>query len=135
MKKVFVFCVGGTGLRVMKSIVMMMAGGMNTNGYTVVPILVDPHQDLEEKKNLQSLVDEYHEIHNRTIHDGQQILNPLSGFFSSDIFWVSNLDNNTNDANQNMGVDMSFGSWLGLNNLANDDSNNGSPDKPGGLCI
>ena len=124
MKKVFVFCVGGTGLRVMKSIVMMMAGGMNTNGYTVVPILVDPHQDLEEKKNLQSLVDEYHEIHNRTIHDGQQILNPLSGFFSSDIFWVSNLDNNTNDANQNMGVDMSFGSWLGLNNLANDDSNN-----------
>ncbi len=81
MKKVFVFCVGGTGLRVMKSIVMMMAGGMNTNGYTVVPILVDPHQDLEEKKNLQSLVDEYHEIHNRTIHDGQQILNPLSGFF------------------------------------------------------
>lgn len=50
MKKVFVFCVGGTGLRVMKSIVMMMAGGMNTNGYTVVPILVDPPPRLRREE-------------------------------------------------------------------------------------
>lgn len=43
MKKVFVFCIGGTGLRVMKSIAMLMAGGMSTNGYTVIPIIIDPH--------------------------------------------------------------------------------------------
>lgn len=51
MKKVFVFCIGGTGIRVMKSIMMLLAGGMKTNGYAVVPIILDPHLDLEEKKN------------------------------------------------------------------------------------
>lgn len=50
MKKVFVFCIGGTGIRVMKSVLMLMAGGMKTNGYAVVPIIVDPHLDLDEKK-------------------------------------------------------------------------------------
>ena len=62
MKKVFVFCIGGTGERVMKSITMLMAAGMNTNGFTVVPIIVDPHLDLDEKKNLQTLIDKYVEI-------------------------------------------------------------------------
>ena len=38
MAKVFVFCIGGTGLRVMKSVVMMAAAGMRTNGYDIVPI-------------------------------------------------------------------------------------------------
>ena len=56
MKKVFVFCIGGTGIRVMKSITMLMAGGMDTNGYMVVPVIIDPHLDLEEKKNLHSLL-------------------------------------------------------------------------------
>ena len=32
----------------MKSITMLMAGGMDTNGYVVVPIILDPHFDLVE---------------------------------------------------------------------------------------
>ena len=40
MKKVFVFCVGGTGIRVMKSVTMLMASGMSTNGYTVIPVIL-----------------------------------------------------------------------------------------------
>ena len=48
MAKVFVFCIGGTGIRVMKSITMLMAGGMSTNGYTVIPVILDPHLDLED---------------------------------------------------------------------------------------
>lgn len=124
MKKVFVFCIGGTGLRVMKSIIMLMASGMDTNGYTVIPILVDPHQDLDEKKNLQSLVDRYTDIYHRTINDGKETLNPLNGFFSSNLSWLGALDDNTNDVNENIGVDKSFESWLGLNNLANNDLNN-----------
>lgn len=59
MKKVFVFCIGGTGIRVMKSIMMLLAGGMKTNGYVVVPIILDPHLDLQEKKNLHSLIESY----------------------------------------------------------------------------
>ena len=45
MAKVFVFCIGGTGLRVMKSVVMMAADGMKTNGYDIVPVIIDPHVD------------------------------------------------------------------------------------------
>lgn len=33
-----------------ESITMLMAAGMDTNGFTVVPIIVDPHLDLDEKK-------------------------------------------------------------------------------------
>ena len=65
MKKVFVFCIGGTGIRVMKSITMLMAGGMSTNGYTVVPIVLDPHLDLQEKTKLDSLIRKYKEIYNK----------------------------------------------------------------------
>mgnify|MGYP003514040919 CR=1 FL=1 len=124
MKKVFVFCVGGTGLRVMKSITMLMASGMDTNGYSVIPILVDPHQDLEEKKNLQSLIDVYRDIYDRSINDGEQTLNPGNGFFPAKIDWLGSLDDNKNDVNENIGVDKSFESYLGLEKLANNDTNN-----------
>ena len=50
MKKVFAFCIGGTGIRVMKSVIMLLASGMKTYDYEVVPVIIDPHLDLEEKK-------------------------------------------------------------------------------------
>lgn len=124
MKKVFVFCVGGTGLRVMKSIAMLAASGMDTNGYTLIPIIVDPHQDLEEKKNLQSLIDNYRDIYSRSINDGNQVLNPSKGFFSSRIDWIGGLDDHKNDVNESVGIDESFESYLNLQGVANNDTNN-----------
>ena len=85
MKKVFVFCVGGTGLRVMKSITMLMAAGMDTNGYTVVPIKVDPHRDLGERKGLNVIIEDYNKIYRNSIINGNEVKNPLNGFFSSAI--------------------------------------------------
>ena len=108
----------------MKSIAMLMASGMDTNGYSVFPILVDPHQDLEEKKNLQSLIDNYRDVFNRSINDGTQVLSPSDGFFSAKIDWLGSLDNNKNDVNESIGINKSFESYLGLENLAIDDSNN-----------
>ena len=83
MKKVFVFCIGGTGIRVMKSITMLMASGMSTNGFTVVPVILDPHLDLEEKKNLHSLIESYEEIYKHSVNNGTSTLNSLDGFFNS----------------------------------------------------
>ena len=54
--KVFVFCIGGTGLRVMKAITMLAASGVKTNGYSIVPIIIDPHIDLEEKTKVENLI-------------------------------------------------------------------------------
>ena len=124
MKKVFVFCIGGTGIRVMKSIAMLMAGGMDTNGYTVVPVILDPHLDLEEKKNLHSLIDSYKDIYNKTINKGSSTLNSLDGFFNSEIRTINELNNQTNDTQQNAGSKEKFRSYIELANLGADDLNN-----------
>lgn len=123
MKKVFVFCVGGTGIRVMKSITMLMAGGMSTNGYAVVPIIVDPHMDLEEKTRLNSLIDQYHKIHRDTIYNGSDTLNPLDGFFGADLRTIDDLNNTSNNAQQESGSKEKFKSYIGNANLAANDIN------------
>ena len=124
MKKVFVFCIGGTGIRVMKSITMLMAGGMNTNGYTVVPIILDPHLDLEEKKNLHSLIDNYKDIYEKSINNGSSVLNHLDGFFNSEIRTINELNNQTNDTQQIAGSKEKFRSYIELANLGANDLNN-----------
>jgi hypothetical protein len=124
MKKVFVFCIGGTGIRVMKSITMLMAGGMDTNGYMVVPIILDPHLDLEEKKNLHSLIDNYKDVYEKTINNGSSTLNHLEGFFNSEIRTINELNNMTNDTQQIAGSKEKFRSYIELANLGADDLNN-----------
>lgn len=124
MKKVFVFCIGGTGIRVMKSITMLMAGGMDTNGYTVVPVILDPHLDLEEKKNLHSLLDSYINIYNQSINNGTSTLNHLDGFFNSEIRLLSQLNNQSNDTQQAAGSKEKFGSYIDVSALGADDLNN-----------
>jgi hypothetical protein len=124
MSKVFVFCIGGTGIRVMKSIAMLMAGGMSTNGYTVVPIILDPHLDLEEKKNLHSLIDNYENIYKRSVNNGSSTLNPLNGFFNSEIKTLQEFCGKTDDSQQEAGSKEKFRSYIELANLGSDDVNN-----------
>lgn len=121
-KRVFVFCIGGTGLRVMKSITMLMASGMSTNGYTVVPIIIDPHLDLDEKKNLNNLIDDYIKIYNSTIKDSQS-MNPLDGFFHSEIKKLKEISNQQNDLDESVAKAGSFGSYIGESKLEDGDMN------------
>lgn len=122
MKKVFVFCIGGTGIRVMKSITMLMASGMSTNGYALVPIIVDPHLDLEEKKNLHTLIGSYQDIYRKATDNGS--LNHLDGFFKSEIQTIDDLNEHITGTNQNIGSKDRFRSYIAQANLAVDDINN-----------
>lgn len=122
MKKVFVFCIGGTGIRVMKSVTMLLASGMSTNGYTVVPVILDPHLDLEEKKNLHTLLSSYQNIYNKSTNNGS--LNHLDGFFNSEIVTINELNNQLNDTQQASGSKEKFRSYISEANLAADDINN-----------
>ena len=124
MKKVFVFCIGGTGIRVMKSIIMLMAGGMDTHGFAVVPVILDPHLDLVEKKNLHSLIAEYQEIYRRSVNNGSETLNPLKGFFGANIQTIDDLNNQTNDTQEKAGSNDKFGSYINFSSLGKDDINN-----------
>ena len=118
-KKVFVFCIGGTGERVMKSIVMLMAAGMSTNGYTIMPIIIDPHLDLEEKKNLQTLINDYISIRNRMVVDGKA----PDGFFNAKIDLLNTADTHTNDTNKAAGEDRSFAEFIEMGNLGQNSLN------------
>ena len=120
MKKVFVFCIGGTGERVMKSITMLMASGMDTCGYTVVPIIIDPHLNLDEKKNLQTLIDNYIDKRNKSTIDGKG----PNGFFGAEMDWIGNLDTQTNNTNKEAGEDRSYAEYLNVGNLRATSINN-----------
>lgn len=123
MKRVFVFCIGGTGIRVMKSITMLLAAGMDAKGFTVVPVLIDPHMDLEEKRNLQTLLEEYETIYNSiTISDGKR-LNSIDGFFSTDIVDLKTLNGQQNDLSEPIAPKKSFGQYLNYGNLNSENVN------------
>ncbi len=124
MKKVFVFCIGGTGIRVMKSITMLMASGMSTNGFTVVPVILDPHLDLEEKKNLHSLIESYEEIYKHSVNSGTSTLNSLDGFFNSQMLTIGELNEQLNDTQQAAGNKEKFRSYINVANLGADNVNN-----------
>lgn len=124
MNKVFVFCIGGTGIRVMKSITMLMAGGMSTNGYVVVPIIVDPHLDLEEKKNLHSLIESYQNIYERSVSNGNSTLNPLDGFFNSKIETLPDIKTKQTDTKPASGLNEKFRNYINVARLGTDNINN-----------
>lgn len=120
MKKVFVFCIGGTGERVMKSITMLMAAGMSTNGYTVIPVIIDSHLDLDEKTNLQTLNDKYIAI-NKSLKKDE---NAPIGYFNSEMQLIGNINTQTNNVNKEAGDDRPFSEFLNVGNLGKNSLNN-----------
>lgn len=122
--RVFVFCIGGTGLRVMKAITMLAASGVKTNGYTIVPIIIDPHVDLEEKTIVKNLIDDYIGIYrNATTGEGQQ-MNPMDGFFNTQFQNLQDLDDEQNNTSASMAERRTFGDYINVGNISNIDVNN-----------
>jgi len=129
-KKLYIFGIGGTGSRVIKSLVMLLASGckLKNDFDTVVPIIIDPdtsNGDLNRTKDILKL---YQEIRNQ-VHQPED-------FFSQEIKTVNELANkstivnsdyfqfNLNDVDQN-----TFSQYIGFNSLdtdyknSNDDKN------------
>lgn len=123
MAKVFVFCIGGTGLRVMKSVLMLAASGMKTNGYDIVPILVDPHVDLEENTRLNTTIGDYIKIYKNVTHSPAQQLESPEGFFNTKVLRLEDLDDSQNPISASMTEKKSFGNYLNIGKLANNDVN------------
>src|SRR5688572_20254524 len=82
-KKLFVFGIGGTGSRVIKSLTMLLASGMKPGDFDeVIPLLIDPHKELPEFKNCNALVALYSSIHNKVYSEKSEI---KDGFFRTDL--------------------------------------------------
>ena len=84
-KKLYIFGIGGTGSRVIKSLAMLMAAGVKLeNGFDiVVPIIIDPdtdNGDLDRTKNILKL---YQEIRSQ--------INKPDDFFGQELKTVKEL--------------------------------------------
>lgn len=62
MAKLYVFGIGGTGSRVLRSLTMLLASGADTNGYDIVPIIIDPDCSNGNLTQGVSLMDNYMSI-------------------------------------------------------------------------
>jgi hypothetical protein len=78
MSKLFLFGIGGTGARVIKSLAMLMAAGVPVNASRIVPILIDPDARNGDTVRTMNLLKLYKNIH-AAIGKREQ------GFFKTDI--------------------------------------------------
>ena len=91
MARLFIFAIGGTGSRVLKSLTMLLAAGIKPNSdinYEIVPIIIDPHKANEDLKRTIRLIDNYQKI---TKDIGLE-----NGFFGTEITTINNLVNSEN---------------------------------------
>jgi hypothetical protein len=124
-RKLYIFGIGGTGSRVIKSLAMLLAAGvkLDNNFDTVVPIIIDPdtdNGDLDRTKNILKL---YQEIRS-------QIKEP-DDFFRQELKTVNelaDLQNRTISPDYfqfklNNVDDSTFGQYIGFDSLCDEYSN------------
>lgn len=113
-KNLHIFCIGGSGLRVFRSAIMLMASGYRINNFRVRPYLVDPHLQSEELTEVSDLIDRYTKIYK----------DENDGFFSTQI--TADLTN-LNVMDSNRISTKSFGDFIGKANYA--------PESPESMLI
>ena len=124
MSKLYVFGIGGTGSRVIKSLVMLLASGVKLDAkYSqVIPILIDPdtaNGDLNRTKEILAL---YQQIRN-------EVEEP-NDFFGQQLGTINEIATNSTAISPNFfqfklnGVDDSkFGEHIGFDSLSSDFNN------------
>jgi hypothetical protein len=91
MPRLYIFAIGGTGSRVLKSLTMLFASGVKPNSdkdFEIVPIIIDPHKSNEDLKRTERLLVNYQTISNEVGLD--------SGFFSTRITTLDRLTTSQN---------------------------------------
>lgn len=62
--KLYVFGIGGTGSRTLKSLVMLLASGVNTN-YDIVPIIIDPDKSAADVNRTVKILNNYSDVYDK----------------------------------------------------------------------
>lgn len=65
MAKLFVLAIGGSGSRVLKSLVMLLASGVDINASEIVPVIMDPDHANGDMNRTVELIRNYRAIHNK----------------------------------------------------------------------
>lgn len=64
MAKLYVFAVGGTGTRVLKSLTMLLASGIGINVDEIVPMIIDTDVNNGDLEKYRRIYNAYNQIHN-----------------------------------------------------------------------
>lgn len=77
MSKLYIFGIGGTGARVLRSLTMLLAAGVDCGANTIVPIIIDRDVANEDLNRTKNLIDNYIDVRKKA--------KPEKGFFKTDI--------------------------------------------------
>ena len=105
MSKLYVFGIGGTGSRVIKSLTYLLASGIDINISTVVPIIIDPDAANGDVNRTISILKKYQEV--------RSDINNISGksFFGTEILDISqNFKLNIENSNKKFKEYIDYGS-------------------------
>jgi len=81
MSKIYVFGIGGTGSRVLRSLTMLLASGVECKTDTIVPIIIDPDSAAGDVERTATLMKQYGEIRSKLNFDSKK----ANHFFKTDI--------------------------------------------------
>lgn len=81
MSKIYVFGIGGTGSRVLRSLTMLLASGVECKADTIVPIIIDPDSAAGDVERTATLMKQYGEIRSKLNFDSKK----ANRFFKTDI--------------------------------------------------
>lgn len=113
MSKIYVFGIGGTGSRVLRSLTMMLAAGVKLGVDKVVPIIIDPDNSNADLTRTVDLMNRYVEIRKQL----KFVEGAKSTFYKPEIEKI--LKNYTLPF-QNIG-DTTFESFIDMSNLSRED--------------
>ena len=63
MSKLYIFGIGGTGARVMKSLTILLAAGVDCGVETIVPVIIDRDMSNKDLSRTKLLMEDYIEVH------------------------------------------------------------------------
>ena len=113
MSKLYIFAIGGSGSRVLRSLTMLFAAGVKTN-YDVVPMIIDPDHSNGDLVRTVNLLRQYQNIHNSLSFDG----NTKNEFFKNTVQSLNNDGQYLLPLNGTAGV--TFENYLSLGSMSNE---------------
>ena len=121
MSKLYVFGIGGTGSRVLKSLAMLMAAGVKVqdnsgNCYEIVPIVIDPDHAAADYTRMVKLFQDYKKVRNELTFSSAN----KNTFFMNDInlsvlSGLSQTEQITMSLGNTQNID--FKTYIGLNSM------------------
>lgn len=113
MSKLYVFAIGGSGARVLRSLTMLLASGVEATN-EIVPVIIDPDTPNGDRVRTEELMRLYASIRSELIFNDSI----KSKFFSTDLSSINNNGNFTIPIQGTSGV--AYENWLNLSTMSSE---------------